>query len=152
MIKLKNIEGKVSLSIEVVGYQFPESEKDDWCLLKVQVEQDNDSIELIDPAIETTELAQLLLWVSSLSEGRLPRYAHLTFIEPCISFNFLSFKDDIVRISITLSHELKPNFPLIQFGNESSEWCIVFELNENQFTNIRNGIKSTLERYPIRGS
>ena len=152
MIKLKNIDGKVNLSIEVKGYQFPESEKDDWCLLKVLVEQGNNSVELLDPAIETTELVQLLLWFSRLAEGRLPRYAHLTFTEPCISFNFLSFKDDVIRISVTLSHELKPDFPLVQFGRESSEWCIVFELSENQFKNIRNGIKSTLKRYPIRGS
>jgi hypothetical protein len=152
MFKLKNIEGKIDLTLEVVGYQFPDSDEDDWCNLKVTVEQEKERCELVDPALETTELVQLLLWFSSLSECRLPRYAHLTFTELCISFEFLAFKDDVVRIAIHLSHELKPEILMKQLGSKSEDWCVIFELGSENFSNIRNGMKSALERCPIRES
>ncbi|GLQ29634.1 WapI family immunity protein [Litoribrevibacter albus] len=151
MINLTNIEEKINLYIEVAGYEFPEIEDDDWCLLRLRIQQESDSIELVDPAIETTELAQLLHWFSSLVEGRLPEYAHLDFVEPCISFEFLAFKEDVVRISINLSHELSPSFPMRQFGSEANEWSIVFDLGEEQLKSICSGIKKTLDQYPIRG-
>ena len=152
MFNLKNIENNIELSLEVVGYQFPESYKDDWCLIKATIKQGNESCELVDPSVETTELVQLLHWFSSLSEGRLPRYAHLTFTEPCISFKFLAFKDNIVRIAIELGHELKPSFQMKQFGSKSPVWSIVCELNDTAFIEIRSGIKGALKRCPIRGS
>lgn len=151
MITLKNIEERIDLEIEVVGYQFPEIEDDDWCFLRLRIQQDSDNIELIDPAIETTELIDLFSWFSCLSEGRLPEYAHLDFVEPCISFKFLSFKEGVVRISINLSHELKPDFPMKQFGYEENEWSIAFDLEEEQLKSICSGIKKTLDQYPIRG-
>ncbi len=152
MFKLKNIEKNIELALEVVGYQFPESEIDDWCLLKATLEQENESCELVDAAIEITELVQLLRWFSSLSEGRLPRYAHLTFTEPCISFKFLAFTNDVVRIAIELGHELKPSFQMKQFGRKSEAWSVVFELDNTAFNKIRSGIQGALERFPIRGS
>ncbi len=152
MIKLENVDGNIRLSLEVVGYEFPDSPKDDWCLLQVGIDQEGQTCELIDPALETTELVHLLRWFSSLSEGRLPRYAHLTFTEPCISFEFLAFKDNVIRIAVRLSRELKPDFKIRQFGRSSDNWSIVFELDQVQFKSIRDGLSDTLDRFPIRGS
>jgi len=152
MLNLKNVENNIELSLEIVDYQFPESDKDDWCLLKATIKQENERCELVDPSLETTELVQLLRWFSSLSEGRLPRYAHLTFTEPCISFKYLAFTGEVVRIAIELGHELKPSFQMKQFGRKYEGWSMVFELNESAFSKIRGGIKSALERCPIRGS
>ncbi|MDH3348015.1 MAG: hypothetical protein OEM02_07940 [Desulfobulbaceae bacterium] len=39
MIELKNVENNVRLRCEVVGYQFPGSPEDNWCLLKVEIKQ-----------------------------------------------------------------------------------------------------------------
>lgn len=152
MLKLKNVEGKIDLSLDVVGYQFPDSKSDDWCLLKATIIQDGDECELIDPAIETSELVQLLRWFSSLSEGRLPRYAHLTFTEPCISFKFLAFNEGVVRIAINLGRELKPPFEIDQFRAKNNEWSIVAELKSNELAAMRDGIERSLKIYPVRGS
>ena len=152
MLELKNVEGNVKFNCEVIGYQFPASKKDDWCLLKVAIEQAGDHCELIDPAIETTELEQLYNWFSCLAEKTLPRYAHLTFTEPCISFEFLAYRNGLVRMAVHLGHELTPNFKLKQFRSEVSEWVIIFELAEIQFKDILEGIQATLSKYPVRGS
>lgn len=151
MFELKNVERKIVVSLDVVGYQFPKDNKDNWCLLKVIIEQENKRCELVDPAIETTELVKLLHWFTDLSEGRLPSYAHLTFIEPCISFQFLAFKDGVVRIAIRISHELKPDFEINQFGRSSADWSVICEINQAVFNTVLSGIKATLESFPVRG-
>lgn len=152
MFTLINVENIIELSLEIVGYQYPEINKDDWCLLKAIIKQENERCELVDPSLEATELVQLLDWFSSLSEGRLPRYAHLTFTEPCISFKYLAFTGDVVRIAIVLGHELTPSFKMKQFGKKSEAWSVVFELNGLAFNKILSGIKGALERWPIRGT
>ncbi len=150
MFALKNIENHVRLKCEVVGYQFPDSPKDDWCLLKVEIKQGNQIFEKIDPALEATELVELCEWFQCLSENRLPKYAQLTFTEPCISFEFLSCKNEQVRISVALSHELKPDFELEQFQSTHSDWVIVFELNSKDFEKTIYGIGAATNQYPSR--
>ncbi|MFC6633704.1 hypothetical protein [Microbulbifer taiwanensis] len=151
MFKLSNVENKVELELSVEGYQFPESPKDDWCIIKVIVKQDEDTFEAEDPALETTELLSILEWFRCLSERRLPRYARLCFTEPCLEFEFLACTDSSVRISIHLSYELKPNFDLKQFGQRPSEWGVVFELDESEFNKVISGVESALVKCPVRG-
>jgi len=151
MLELKNIENHVRLRCEVVGYQFPNSPEDDWCLLKVEIKQGNQLFEKVDQALEATELVEIYEWFKCLSENRLPQYAHLTFTEPCISFEFLSCKNEQVRISVELSHELKPDFELEQFQSKHSDWVIVFELNGKDFEKTIGGIEASINQYPISG-
>ena len=150
MFKLSNVENKVGLELSVEGYQFPESPKDDWCFVKVIVRQGKDTFETVDPALEATELHGILEWFRCLSERKLPRYARLCFTEPCLEFEFLACTNSSVRISIHLSHELKPNFDLKQFGLPPSEWSVVFELRENEFNKVISGIEKALLRCPAR--
>lgn len=150
MFKLSNVENKVGLELSAEGYQFPESPKDDWCFVKVIVKQGKDTFEAVDPALETTELVNILEWFKCLSERKLPRYARLCFTEPCLEFEFLACTDSSVRISIHLSHELKPSFDLKQFGLPPSGWGLVFELRENEVYKVISGIEETLLRYPVR--
>lgn len=151
MFKLINVENKIELALSVEGYQFPDTPKDDWCFIKVIVKQGDDSFEAIDPALETTELLNILEWFRCLAARKLPRYARLSFTEPCWEFEFLACKDSSVRISISLSHELKPNFDLKQFGLSPSKWKIVFDLGANEFEKVISGIEATALQYPVRG-
>lgn len=150
MIELSDVENNVRLRCEIVGYQFPDSPQDDWCLMKVEVEQGDDAFESIDPALEACELVGIYEWFKCLAENRLPRYAHLTFTEPCIGFEFLAYKDDRVRFSVELGHELKPNFDLNQFRPEKRDWVIVFELNRTDINGLLDGIGDAIKQYPIR--
>ena len=151
MIELTNIENKVSFICEIIGYEFPDIPDNDGCLLRVRIKEGDNFFEVVDPALEATELIYIFEWFQSLSKNRLPRYAHLTFTEPCISFNYLSIKDDIIKISVELSHELKPDFKLDQFGFYDFEWDIVFELSSVDFKQILKSINTTILKYPRRG-
>ncbi|WP_444901475.1 hypothetical protein ACJJIG_18585 [Microbulbifer sp. SSSA007] len=150
MFKLSNVENRVDLELSIEGYQFPDSPTDDWCFVRILVKQDDDTYEVIDPALEATELHCILKWFRCLSERKLPRYAQLTFTEPCLEFKFLACTDSSVRVSICLSHELKPSFDLKQFGLSASDWSVVFELGDSEFNRIISDIEKTLLRYPIR--
>ncbi len=151
MIELKNIENKLDFKCEVEGYQFPENSSDDWCNLKVGVRQNGLVFEKVDPALETLEVEILYDWFKCLSENSLPRFAELTFTEPCISFNFLAFQHNKVRISIELDHELKPGFEIEQFGELDQDWQMVFELTDVDFKEILSGLSLTMKQYPVRG-
>lgn len=150
MIDLKNINGDVEIRLDIVGYQFPDDPKDNWLFLALTVNQNGRILQLIDPAIETTDLVTIYEWFTDLSQRRLPKFSRLDFIEPCICFEFLGCKKDTVRIAIEFSHELRPNFMITQLGNQDYEWEIIFELTDIDFRNSIFKIIETMEKYPIR--
>ena len=151
MIKFHNSENDVELELCITGYQFPMSPNDNWCLLKITVMHNGQSFEAEDPALETTEIVSLLNWFKRLSEHRLPKYGLLSFVEPCIEFEFISCKDKLVTISINLDYELKPDFNLTQFGSIYEHWNMRFDLNFNDFERIINELEVVLQKYPVRG-
>ncbi len=153
MIEFCDDENDIKLKFNIVRYQFPELEVGldaNWCLLKIEVTQDNNRFQKIDPALETHDLTLIYDWFKCLSEDRLPRYAHLQFIEPCISFKFLARSNDTIRIAIILDFELKPNFDLVQFQTKFSDWSIIFELTDVDFQEILSGLEQIIKKYPIR--
>src|SRR5688572_14130589 len=88
MLNAINIDRGVQLQCSVIGYQFPNTPDDDWCLVRVAVRQGLRSFEKVDPALEAHDLLKVRNWFRALAELRLPRVAHLTFVEPCLSFEF----------------------------------------------------------------
>lgn len=152
MIKLKNNDTNIKLKCGIAGYQFPDDHEDNWCLLKIEVQQDEQIFEATDAALYATELTELYEWFQCLSENRLPTYAHLSFFEPCISFKFLSCKEKSIEISVLLDDELKPDFALKQSESDNTDWNIVFKLSEQDFEKILEGIKTTIKHFPVRGN
>ena len=150
MLELKNLENSVLVSLSISGYQFPEDTTDDWCLVKVSISQGEEIFEKVDPALEASELLELHSWFKALSENRLPHYSCLSFTEPCLSFEYLSFCCDIVRFGIKFNNELKPNFELNQFNSTSKNWNVVFGLRPSELAFIAASVENACKCYPIR--
>jgi hypothetical protein len=150
MIDLMNSESRVRLKLAIIGYQFPRQRTDNWCLLDVEVTQGDRVFHAVDASLETFDLVGIHEWFLRLSERRLPRWAELTFTEPCLSFQFVSCSDDAVRIGIQLSHEIRPKFALEQSGLRSRRWNVVCELRDEQFEGILEGVAAAIERFPTR--
>jgi len=151
MFKLINVENNIELEMVVAGYQFPNSIDDNWCNIKIFIKQADAIFKIVDPALKTTELKIIHEWFKCLAERRLPNYAQLCFIEPCLEFEFLACTNDTVRISINLDHEMKPDFVMTQFGISTLEWSMVFELSKQNIDKITSGIEDALKSYPVRG-
>lgn len=109
MIKLADITNMINLQLDIVGYEFSENEYN-WCLRKVIVQKSGNQFEKNDPSLEITDLYKLYDWFNDLSKGRLPRDAEFRFTEPCFSLAFISYKNQIVIISIMLNYGFEPNF------------------------------------------
>jgi len=150
MFEISNKENDISFYWEVVGYQFPDIPTDDWCLVKIKVKQGGHIFEKIDPAIEAKEIKGLHDWFEFLANDALPSYVILDFIEPCISFSYLACGIGKVRVSVNLSHELEPDFGLVQFQTEFDKWNIIFNLDSSELQQILKALENTMEKYPVR--
>jgi hypothetical protein len=149
MFDAVNVDGGVHLAFGVAGYEFPDT-ADDWCLVRVAVRQGAESFDAADPAIEATELPAIRDWFRALAADRLPRYACLSFTEPCLAFEFLARDDAGVRSVVCLSAELRPPFPLRQLGYEDAEWGVVFHLSPERLGAVASAVEATLGRFPAR--
>ncbi|OCF91939.1 hypothetical protein A9G17_01830 [Gilliamella sp. wkB7] len=149
MIELTDITKTVNLQFNIVGYEFPNS-KDDWCLLKVIVQQSGNRFEKTDPALEIADLRTLYNWFNDLSKSQLPSDAKLRFTEPCFSLAFISYKNQIVTISITLSCELEPDFCLDAPYELQDNWTIFFKLSKDNLATILKHLKQWIVKFPYR--
>jgi hypothetical protein len=150
MIELVNIEQQVRLQIAVTGYESPNNSTEDWLVVSVVVDHHGRRFERLDSALEARDLEHIETWFTCLSERRLPRWAHLTFIEPGLEFEFLAYHEPTVRIAINLRQELQPHFMLTQFKSRHRHWSIVCELTKSDFVRVITGVQRTRERYPPR--
>ncbi len=123
---------------------------DDWCKIDVRVTTEENVFSVIDPALDARELISLMNWFQCLSEGKLPRFACNSFIEPNLEFEFLAAKNNSVRITIKLRLEMQPDFKLVQFGSKQPDWKLIFEVNSDQFSKILQGMNEAIKDYPIR--
>ncbi len=126
-------------------------------MISAKVKQRENLFEVTDPALETTDLQQLLEWFQCLSNRILPQYATLYFTEPCLSFEFIKSEEDWVRISIKLDYEMKPNFLLEQlfhFDDEDSiddyDFEMIFDLTQDDFSAVIASLQETIKKFPIR--
>lgn len=146
MITFENKNEGVSLSLNVEGYQFPES-NDDWCNVKLHLNTPAGEFLKVDPALESEELQDLLKWFEDLQFRQLPKFAHLCFTEPVISFEFLAIKADTVRVAIHLSHEFKPSCIV---GGQIESKDYLFDLSKEDLIQITTNLRQILKKYPSR--
>ena len=149
MIELTDITNTVNLQFAIVGYEFPDC-KDNWCLLKVIVQQNSNRFEKTDPALEIADLQRLYNWFEDLSKSRLPSHAELWFTEPCFSLAFIANRNQKVTISIKLSCELKPDFCFDDLYELHDDWTIVFELTKSNLIAILENLKQWMVKFPPR--
>ena len=149
MFSLKSKDHAVELMLDILGYEFPDL-ADDWCLLKVTVRQDDDLFEKTDPALEASDFCRLYAWFNALADRRLPSSSHLRFTEPCLELAFVSCIDNVVRIAVILNCELKPDFTQKHPYISKDDWRLLFDLDENDFSQILSAIQKWIENYPSR--
>ena len=150
MLDLLNVDDQVRLECDVVGYQFPDQPNDDWCLIRVDVRQGDESFEKIDAALTASEVVSIRDWFRCLAGERLPRWAHLQFTEPCLGFQFLAMEDAGVRIAVHLNDRLRPPFRLKQLRLETEEWQVVFLLDGEDLARVIERVESQIQTHPVR--
>ena len=100
----------------------------------MKITTDQNEISIVDPALTAFELVNLKSWFDSLSTRKLLRFARQSFIEPNLEFEILAANDEFIRISVALEQEMRPDFELLQFAQKQSDWKLVFEGSQGQFS------------------
>lgn len=150
MFHARNVCFSVELTLDIVDYQFPGVAEDDWCLVELAIRHGPLFFEKRDSSLEAADLPRIADWFLALAERRLPRFARLTFSEPCLAFAFIGADDAAVRISVDLDADLRPNFPLNQLGATTTDWSVVFELSSCQLAITAMAIREKSLKFPSR--
>ena len=79
-----------------------------------------------------------------MSEAKLPSWAVISFIEPCISFKFNSYRNGIVQFIIYLSHELRPPFKTSIIDIDSEDFFIHFNQTNSELKIIAEDLEKGL--------
>ena len=143
-----------TLSFSVKGYEYPDCDKvpdkydKNWLNVWVKVKNNGGEYEAQDPSMLTWELKELLDWFVSISNGRIPKYKTMRFIEPTIYFELLDKNaDNEVKIRIHLCCELKPE----QLKpNHDDEFVIDVNLSPRDIEDAIAGLKRIIRLYPQR--
>lgn len=159
MLKFYDKQHDIKLSFDIVGYQFPEitqGSDSDWCKVTMHLKQADKEFKATVSAITAKDLPRLLKWFTDLSERKLPDASGIGFLEPDFSFEFKWCTKEFVRIDAVLKAEMRPNFYINQGflspADEEDEYNIWFNLTDKDFAEIINGLKNTMQQYPIRCS
>lgn len=110
----------------------------------------SDSFEKLDPALEAGELVSIRDWFRSLADDRLPRWAHLTFTEPCLGFEFLARDAAGVRFAVDLRAELRPQFRLRQLSAATEQWVVVFHFDAERLALVADAVDGLVAEFPVR--
>jgi len=150
MIKLKSVKGHSELELSVLGYESPDNPHCNWYMVRALVSKKNETFETVFPALETTDLPHLVQWFENLFHLKLPSARRKYFTEPCIEFEYLSWQEGAVWISVTLHQEMKPLFSSNDCKGDN--WSLISKLSSKDFSSIIKNMKLIMEKYPIRGN
>lgn len=159
-------EGKVSLRLDVVDYQFPELTDQkwdsDWLFLRLRLECGDHVWERIDPSVMTFDLQHLADWLAEAADHSeifaAWRHERLTtrmfFTEPNLSFEVLNGHPSGLPISLRvyLAAEYLPPFAelLDHVAEEVDEVWIDFGVNEGELRELVQALAESLAEFPIR--
>lgn len=155
LFHLTNPLNDISISCHLADYQFPHLENytdGNWLNIQLVVNHRQKRFEKIDPALQVQDFQRMYDWFEALHQRKLPRYATLVFMEPCLAFSFLAQDLKKVCISVNLKHELKPKFWLKQSGFWFGlDWQVQFDVSAGEFEQILHNLQTAMAHYPVRG-
>jgi hypothetical protein len=139
-----------SLSIEVRGYQFPDSAMDGWDSEWLQIhgsaECPQGQWRFSDPCLTTFELAHLAAWLREVPTGGPVR--EIEFVEPCLRFEHVERSNGDVLI-VRLSQEASP-----PWATESQRYgegvALEFPFSTLNFVTLSSAVAEMCGKYPQR--
>lgn len=138
-----------SIELRIVGYQFPEATDEldrNWLNISVKVDTGQENWEAEDPSLLTWELRSMVHWFERLTEGKKPRYKHLAFTEPNLSFKLLNRSTEpLKRIRILFDMELRPRPP-----QEGRSYFVDIVADNTELHRIARELEKELACHPER--
>lgn len=150
---LRGREGN-ELELRVVGYQFPDEERDpwdsNWLLVSVRVVAPEGTWDVVDPCLTTWEAKRLVSWLV-LAATRDPASLPMTFTEPNLTVTARSRTSAPLRVHVRASFALELRPPWSHTAAGSSNLSVDLDVDRPDLARAAASLLADLVAYPQRG-
>jgi hypothetical protein len=123
-MRIQNLDGTARFDLEIVRYQFPDLEHDEWdsnwLVVSGDVVTPARSWQFVDPCLVTMEAHDLANWLADVGSGK-PTKLRIFFTEPNLSFEVIP--RDSQTVELRLYFALKSLPPGVDADMTSSSNC-----------------------------
>lgn len=143
---LRGQEGN-ELELVVVGYQFPDDDRDPWdsnsLLVSVRVLAPEGSWDVVDPCLTTWEARSLVSWLVHAAATATP----MTFSEPNLTMTARAG----VRVDLGACFALERRPPWARMAAGSDNLCVDLDVERVDLVRAAASLLEDLARFPQRG-
>lgn len=148
-MRLQSIDGATTFDLEIVRYQFPELENDEWesnwLVISGKVVSAKRSWRFVDPCLVTMEVHDLANWLSELAAGRSTK-KRIFFTEPNLSFEAVAVGSQSAELRVYFWLEsLPPNVEA-----EIDEFFELITVGLDDLAQAAHDLCKSLRFYPVR--
>ncbi len=150
---LRGREGN-ELELAIVGYQFPDEERDpwdsNWLLVAVRVLAPEGSWEVVDPCLTTSEAKRLVSWLIHAAAHD-PAAMPMTFTEPNLTVIARGRTSAPLRVHVRacLALELRP--PWARTAAASNDLCVDLDVERGELARAAASLLGDVVKFPQRG-
>jgi hypothetical protein len=150
---LRGSEGN-ELELALVGYQFPDEERDpwdsNWLLVSVRVLATQGSWEVVDPCLTTWEAKHLVSWLVHAA-AREPSEVPMTFTEPNLTVTARSRTGAPLRVRVRACFALELRPPWSRTASGSGDLCVDLDGDRGDLARAAASLLADVVRFPQRG-
>lgn len=150
---LRGREGN-ELELGLVGYQFPDEERDpwdsNWLLVSVRVLAPEGSWEVVDPCLTTWEAKRLVSYLIHAAAHD-PAAAPMTFTEPNLTVTARSRTSAPTRVHLRACFALELRPPWARTASGSSNLCVDLDVERGDLARAAASLLADLVDFPQRG-
>jgi hypothetical protein len=150
---LRGSEGN-ELELALVGYQFPDEERDpwdsNWLLVSVRVLATQGSWEVVDPCLTTWEAKHLVSWLVHAA-AREPSEVPMTFTEPNLTVTARSRPGAPLRVRVRACFALELRPPWSRTASGSGDLCVDLDVDRGDLARAAASLLADVVRFPQRG-
>ena len=150
---LRGREGN-ELELGLVGYQFPDEERDpwdsNWLLVSVRVLAPEGSWEVVDPCLTTWEAKRLVSYLIHAA-AQDPAAVPMAFTEPNLTVTARSRTSAPTRVHLRACFALELRPPWARMAAGSNNLCIDLDVERGDLVRAAASLLSDLVAYPQRG-
>jgi hypothetical protein len=151
-VLLRGREGN-ELELGLVGYQFPDEERDpwdsNWLLVSVRVLAPEGSWEVVDPCLTTWEAKHLVSWLVYVASHDL-RSVPVTFSEPNLTVTARAGAG-MMRVAVRACFALELRPPWARMVAGSANLCVDLDVDRGDLARAAASLLSDLVAFPQRG-
>ncbi len=147
---LRGQEGN-ELELAVVGYQFPDDERDPWdsnsLLVSVRVLAPEGSWEVVDPCLTTWEAQRMVSWLAHTAHAP---GGVLRFAEPNLTLT--AHAAGLARVDVRACFALERRPPWARMAAGSDNLCVHLDVDRNDLVRAAASLLADLAAFPQRGA